>query len=279
MPSIRTTATQFDVRKLTEPDEFWQRTERMLQQAADQDSQLIVFPEYFTVPWLLSHANLDFEKALVKFDDLKGEFHDRFAEYSKRYQTIIVAGSAPMQLRVRRVNRSFTYFPDGRRTEQDKWHVNRAEGEQWKISTGRHFINFWEWRGAGLGVAIGYDIEFPHYAEDLTEQDDDVILVPACTRFKNGYWRIHHCSQARAVENQSYVVVSCLIGHDPDHPQLQNLDGRAGFFSPCDKEFPDDGILKLGEFGQESIITYNLDIRLLQQVRVDGTALNRRDIL
>lgn len=278
MAIIRVSATQFELRALKEPDEFWERVESLVKQASSEDSQLILFPEYFALPWLMCHTNQEFDEALDKFDDIKADFHGRFEALSKQYQLIIVAGSLPVMMRVRRVNRSFIYLPDGRRFEQDKQNMTRFEDEVWKISAGHPNIRFWEWKGAGLGVAINYDIEFFAYTRELTKKDVDLILVPSCTADVHGYWRVRHCSQARAVESQTYVIMSSLVGSGLSLPKLSAVYGRGGIFTPCDVDFPEEGVLAVGELNQEGVVTKALDISLLHKVRVEGTVLNRRDI-
>jgi predicted amidohydrolase len=278
MGVLRVSATQFDVRPLQKPEDFWGRVEALVKQAASEDSGLILFPEYFTVPWLLALNGQDFEKALDGFDDVKGDFHSRFQEMAKQYQMIIVAGSVPLMMRVRRVNRCFTYLPDGRKFEQDKQNMTRFESEKWDISGGHPNIRFWEWRGAGLGAAISYDIEFPVYTKELTKKDVDVILVPACTGDAQGYWRVRHCSQARAVESQTYVIMSSLVGGNPHILGQNKVYGRGGIFTPCDVDFPEEGLAGLGTLNEEGVITHSLDIKLLHKVREEGTVLNRRDI-
>lgn len=278
MPALRVSATQFELRHIKKPEEFWARVGSLIEKASTEDSQLILFPEYFSLPLLLCLCNQDFSQALNKFDDIKADFHQRFEAFAKQHQMIIVAGSSPVMMRVRCVNRSFVYLPDGRRFEQDKQNMTRFEDEHWKISAGHPNIRFWEWKGAGLGVAICYDIEFPAYTRELTKKDVDVILVPACTPDVHGYWRVRHCAQARAVESQTYVVMSSLIGSGVPLPHLPVVYGRAGFFTPCDTDFPEEGILGLGSLQEEGVITHTLDVALLHKVRTEGTVLNRRDI-
>lgn len=278
MPKLRVSATQFEFRTLSEPDEFWQRVENLIKQASAEDSQLILFPEYFSIPWLMSFTGGNFAEALDKFDDVKGDFHQRFESLAKQHQLIIVAGSTPVLMRVRRVNRCFVYLPDGRRFEQDKQHMTRIEGETWKLTSGHPNIRFWEWKGAGLGTALSYDIEFPAYTRELTKKDVDLILVPSHTHDVHGYWRVRHCSQARAVESQTYVVMSCLVGQNLPLANVSTAYGRGGFFTPCDTMFPEEGVIGLGTLNQEGVTTHLLDVGLLHRVREEGTVLNRKDI-
>src|SRR5262245_3014889 len=100
MGVLRISATQFDVRPIEAPDDFWTRVEALIKQAANEDSQVILFPEYFALPWLLALHKQNFEKALDGFDDAKTQFHSRFFEFAKQYQMIVVAGSIPVFMRV-----------------------------------------------------------------------------------------------------------------------------------------------------------------------------------
>lgn len=277
MPKLKVSSTQFDLRRLSKPEEFWQRVEALCQKAASQGSQILQFPEYFSLSWLLSLNNHDFPKALDGFAAVEELFHKKFAELSRSLNMVICAGSVPVIWRQRRVNRSFIYLPDGRRFEQDKRNMTRFEDEEWSVATGQPVVKIFEWKGATIGVAICYDIEFPDYAKELMMKDVDLVLVPSCTDDIHGYWRVRHCAQARGVEGQVYVVMSSIVGGDPAHPEIDAHYGRAGFFTPCDKDFPEEGVLGQGTLNQEDVHTYTLDLGLLEKVRQHGTVLNRRD--
>lgn len=277
MAKIKVSSTQFDLKRLNAPEEFWQRVEKLCQQAAGEGSQILQFPEYFSLSWLLSLNGQDFTKALNGFPSAEVEFHRRFKEISKKLNMVIVAGSVPTIWRERRVNRSFIYMPDGRQFEQDKQNMTRFEDEEWSVTKGQPAFKIFEWKGATIGVAICYDVEFPDYAKELNSLDVDLILVPSCTDDVHGYWRVRHCAQARAVEGQVYVVMSSIVGGDPKHPEIDAHYGRAGFFTPCDKDFPERGVLGEGALNQEGVHTETLDFALIEKVRQHGTVLNRRD--
>lgn len=277
MPTLRVSATQYSAEPISSPNEFWDKVESMVRTAAKEDSQLILFPEYFTLPWLLALNGHNFEKAMAGFPEVKPTFLNRFAEMAKQFQIMIAAGSAPMPLRTRRVNRAYVFLADGRLFEQDKQRLTRIEVEHWEMNPGTHNIKYWEWRSGALGVAMSYDIEIPAYTAELISKDVDTILVPSCTSDPQDYWRVRHCGQARAIESQSYVVMSCLVGKNEAIPFHNTFYGRAGFFTPCDLEFPEDGVLALGELNQEGLRTETLKIGHLHRVRTEGAAFNRRD--
>jgi predicted amidohydrolase len=155
--------------------------------------------------------------------------------------------------------------------------MTRFEDEEWSVATGQPVVRIFEWKGATIGIAICYDVEFPEYVRKLVQKDVDLILVPSCTDDIHGYWRVRHCAEARGVEGQVYVVMSSIVRNDPAHPEIDAHYKQAGWFTPCDKAFPPGGILALGNLNQEDVATHLLDFALIEDVRKNGTVLNRRD--
>lgn len=274
---IKVASTQFDLKGLKDPQEFWDRVERLAKSASGQGAKLLQFPEYFALSWMLSHHGQKFSAALDGFSKLAAEFDKHFFELAKTYDMAIVAGSVPVVEGGRRVNRSFVYFPDGKRLFQDKLNMTRFESEEWSVAKGQPQIGVFEWQGVRWGIAICYDVEFPEYVRELVQKDVDIIIVPSCTDDVHGYWRVRHCAEARGVESQSYVVMSSIVGGDPHHPEINVHHGAAGFFTPCDVGFPEGGILRVGDLNQENVHVAELDIDALVKVRANGTVLNRRD--
>ena len=68
---------------------------------------------------------------------------------------------------------------------------------------------------------ICYDSEFPELARHLVDQGAFLLFVPFCTDERQGYLRVRYCCQARAVENQCYVVISGNVGNLPG---VDNMD-------------------------------------------------------
>lgn len=92
--------------------------------------------------------------------------------------------------------------------------------------------------GFKLGLMTCYDLRFPELGRALVEQGADVLVVPAgwvAGDLKVDHWRT--LLRARAIENTSYVVASCLsqpwyVGHstviDPMGVSLVELDDTPG---------------------------------------------------
>jgi predicted amidohydrolase len=63
----------------------------------------------------------------------------------------------------------------------------------------------------GLGLATCYDLRFPEQFRRLLDAGAEVVLIPAAWPAKRvAHWRL--LAQARAVENQSYVVACNTAG-------------------------------------------------------------------
>jgi predicted amidohydrolase len=278
MSKMKIASTQFDLKAVSTPNEFWERVEKLARIAADAGAQVLQFPEYFSLSWLLARHGRTFSSALDGFTGaVAEEFHRKFKELTQRHQMVILAGTVPVIHEGRRVNRAFTYLPKGERIFQDKYNMTRFENEEWSVAAGVKEVSSFEWQGVKFGVAICYDVEFPEYVRTLVKKDIDVILVPSCTDDVHGYWRVRHCAEARAVESQSYVIMSSIVGGDLKHPEIGSHYGAAGFFTPCDVGFPEGGMLGSGTLNKEDVHVFELDFEKLKKIRVNGTVLNRRD--
>jgi predicted amidohydrolase len=57
-----------------------------------------------------------------------------------------------------------------------------------------------------IGIVICYDVEFPELSRLMADQGMNILFVPFLTDTQNGYTRVKHCAQARAIENECYVA-------------------------------------------------------------------------
>ena len=99
----------------------------------------------------------------------------------------------------------------------------------------------------------------------------------ACTDTRQAYLRVRYCAQARAVENQVYVVATGLVGNQPGVPAMDIHYGQAAVFTPSDFEFPRDGILAEADPNVEMLLVADLDIANLHRARQDGSVTPRLD--
>lgn len=238
-------------------------------------AKLLVFPEYGS----MSIAHLD----AATRSDLHGQIaamqahreawlalHRRLAQQHRVY---ILAGSYPWTLADgRSVNRAWFCAPDGGAEHQDKAVMTRFEREQWQIS-GEPPLKVFDTALGRIAVNICYDSEFPLQARAQCEAGAELILVPSCTDTAAGYHRVRIGAQARALENQCYVVQSPIVGVAPWSPAVDINIGAAAVFGPPDRGFPDDGVIAIGAMNEPCWVTATLDPDAIARVRNEGAVL------
>lgn len=109
-------------------------------------------------------------------------------------------------------NRFLFCEPNGTMHHYDKKHLFRMANEHEHYSAGneRIVINYKDWR---IAPFICYDLRFPIWLHRTAEFDYDLLLFVANWPDKRGeHWKL--LLNARAVENQSYVVGVNRVGVD-----------------------------------------------------------------
>ena len=130
---------------------------------------------------------------------------------------------------------------------------------------------------ARIGVLICYDVEFPELTRLLAEKGIQILFVPYWTDTKRAYLRVRRCAQARAIENECYVVLSGSVGN---LPKIANMDlqySRAAVFTPADFAFPHDAIADEATPNTEMALIADLNLELLKELHSHGSVRNLRD--
>ncbi len=105
----------------------------------------------------------------------------------------------------------------------------------------------------------------------------DILFVPFWTDTKNGYLRVRHCAQARAIENECYVVLCGSVGNLPSIESLDIQYAQSAVFSPSDFSFPHDAVMAETTPNTEMIMFSDLDLERLKVVRSEGSVTNLKD--
>jgi predicted amidohydrolase len=160
------------------------------------------------------------------------------------------------------------HTPDGATAVAEKVQMTPFERE-WGISPGCRVSLFDTALGA-MGVLICYDSEFPGLSRALVAAGAEVLLVPSCTDTLAGYHRVRIACQARALENQCYVVQSVTVGDAPWTLALDANRGAAGVYCPPDNGLPENGVVALGALDQAAWVFADLDLDQTAEVRRSG---------
>jgi predicted amidohydrolase len=251
--------------------------------ASDYGCQFICLPEFLTLQLLsLEPTPLRGRSAVERLAVRNDELHLLLQNLAQASRIHIVGGS---HLRLDKDGRCFNtttvYLADGRCFQQDKIHPTPSERSAWDVQGGTRLDAIVTPHGT-IGVLICYDSEFPELARRLVDQGVQILFVPFCTDDRQGYLRVRYCSQARAIENQCYVVLSGHVGQLRGVPNMDSQYGQSCILTPCDFGFARDGIAAEATVNVESLIVAELQLAELNRARTLGTVRNlddrRRDL-
>ncbi len=276
--SLRIASVQYLQREISSFEEFKKIITYYVDVVHDYRCDFVVFPELFTMQLLsIETEKLAPDKAILRLTEYTDDLKEFFKELAMRGNTNIIAGSHPVKLDNGEIqNISFVFLRDGSIHEQPKLHPTPDEKYWWNISGGDKLEPIETDCGA-IGVLICYDSEFPELARYLVDQGANILFVPFCTDQRQGYLRVRYCSQARAVENQCYVVMSGNVGN---LPKVDNMDinyGQSCILTPCDFVFSRDGIAAESQPNVETVIFADLHLNDLFESRSSGSVINLRD--
>jgi predicted amidohydrolase len=272
-------ALQYFMRPVRTFDEFKQQVVGLVDTAADYKTHLMLFPEYFTTQLLtLGDVRRPIAEQVRDLADQRELFEELMRREAARSGIHILAGTLPVwddhyqQL----FNQGYLFSPSGGMGVQRKLHMTRFESEEWMIAAG-HRLRVFDTELGRMAITICYDVEFPELARAAARAGAELLLVPTCTDDRQGYLRVRYCAQARAIENQLYVVQACTVGSIPMVPAISLNYGQAAIMTPSDFAFARDGIRAEGVPNEESMVIADLDMSLLAEGRESGTVLPLRD--
>jgi predicted amidohydrolase len=124
---------------------------------------------------------------------------------------------------------------------------------------------------------ICYDVEFPELSRILADEGMVMLFVPFLTDTQNGYSRVRHCAQARAIENECYVAIAGSVGNLPNVHNMDIQYAQSAVFTPCDFAFPSNGIKAEATPNTEMILIADMDLDLLRELNQFGSVRNLRD--
>lgn len=280
MNAFKLATAQYDISFFDHWSQFTQKLERWVADAAKQGARLLVFPEYGSMELtsLFGEAVYsDLAKQLHAMQTLLPDWHALHKSLASRYDVLILASSFPtLKCDGRFVNRANLFGPNGLVGFQDKLIMTRFENEQWHISAGTQ-IKVFDTPLGRIGIHICYDSEFPMIANKQVAAGADLLLVPSCTDTLAGFHRVRIGCQARALENQCYVVQSPTVGDADWSPAVDANTGRASVYTPVDYGFPATGILAEGNNGEPGWVYATVDLSEIARIRNEGQVFNYRD--
>lgn len=274
--TLRVAAWQYPIERLASWDAWLAKLDTGVAEAAARGAKLCVVPEYAAMELTSITGGDDLAAQLDALQPVLPGYLDAYARLARRHDLAIVAGSFPERLASGEVRNRLRVHAAGGSVTVEKRQMTRFERERWGIAPGggQTVVDLGGFR---LGIAICYDAEFPLVVRRLVAAGADLIAVPSCTDTAAGYHRVRVACQARALENQCYVVQAPTVGVAPWSIAVDDNVGSAGVFAPPDRGFPDDGVVALGAYNEPGWVVTDLDLGAMARVRADGQVLGHRD--
>ncbi len=273
---VRLGLIQWQMRPYKDLDELLKQAEYFIDAVAGYRSDFALFPEFFNAPLMAKDNHLKTPDAIRGLAKHTQAIVDKFSEFSITYNINIISGSMPEMRDGRLYNVGYLCRRDGTVDRYEKLHVTPDEAKVWGMQGGNQ-IKAFDTDCGKIGVLICYDSEFPELSRLLADEGMDILFVPFLTDTQNGYSRVRHCSQARAIENECYVAIAGSVGNLPNVENMDIQFAQSMVFTPCDFSFPTNGIKAEATPNTEMILIADVDIDLLSELHQFGAVKNLKD--
>ncbi len=273
---VRLGLVQWQMRRYATLDDVMEQAEFFVDAVSDYKSDFILFPEFFNAPLMAGFNHMPESEAIRQLAYFTETLRDKFLQLAISYNINIITGSMPLLEGNKLYNVGYLCRRDGSFERYVKLHVTPDEERCWGMSGGE-FIQVFDTDCGKIGVLICYDVEFPELGRILADQGMRILFVPFLTDTQNGYSRVRHCAQARAIENECYVAMAGSVGN---LPKVNNMDiqyAQSAIFTPCDFAFPTEGLKAEATPNTEMILIGDIDLDLLKELHTYGSVRNLKD--
>lgn len=273
---VRLGLIQWQMRPYKDIDELLQQAEYFIDAVSGYRADFALFPEFFNAPLMAESNHLPESQAIRELAKYTHHIKQKFSEFSISYNINIISGSMPEIVDGNLYNVGYLCRRDGTVSRYEKLHVTPDEARVWGMQGGTELQAF-DTDCGKIGILICYDSEFPELSRILAEDGMDILFVPFLTDTQNGFSRVRHCAQARAIENECYVAIAGSVGNLPNVHNMDIQFAQSMVFTPCDFAFPTNGVKAEATPNTEMILMADVDIDLLRELNQFGAVRNLRD--
>ena len=273
---VRIGLVQWQMRPYADLDGLMKQAEFFVDAVSGYRSDFALFPEFFNAPLMAKDNHKSEAEAIRSLAKHTAAILAKFQELAISYNINIVTGSMPELREVKLYNVGYLCRRDGTFERYEKLHVTPDEAKVWGMQGGQE-LKVFDTDCGKIGVLICYDSEFPELSRLLADQGMDLLFVPFLTDTQNGYSRVRHCAQARAIENECYVAIAGSVGNLPNVENMDIQYAQSMVFTPCDFAFPSNGIKAEATPNTEMILIADVDLDLLRELHTRGSVRNLKD--
>ncbi|GED66781.1 hypothetical protein BRE01_04830 [Brevibacillus reuszeri] len=273
---MRVSAVQYHLHTIHSFDDFAAQVEHFVKNAQEYDTEFLLFPELFTTQLMSIGDENGNALPITALPSFTEQYIELFKSLAAKYEMYLIGGTHIIEEQGKLYNTAFLFYPDGRVGQQKKIHITPWEVKGWNMGAGDS-LQIFETDKGKVAMIICYDIEFPEWVRIAKARGADVIFCPSCTDDRHAFHRVRYTSHARTIENQVYVVLTGTVGSLPTVDFMRANFGQAAILTPNDIPFPPSGVLAEGEINNDMLVTADLDIQLLYDVREKGSVTTWRD--
>lgn len=237
------------------------RVRRLVDASRPEAGSLLVLPEMFSTGFSMNVAGIQ--------EGSKRAAEQFMESLARQWGIFVLGGVVNLGPDGRGRNQALAYSPQGREiVRYDKMQPFSLGGEMKHYSPGDSIKQF-DWQQMRVAPFICYDLRFPELFRDAVNTQPSgapaqLMAVIASWPFpRDAHWTI--LLQARAIENQAYVIGVNRCGKDPNH----TYPGRSLIIDPQGKILVDAG-------DSEKIIAADIDPTIVENWRRDFPALADR---
>ncbi len=274
---VRLGIVQWQMRLFKNFEALVEQVEYFVDAVSDYESDFVLFPEFFEAPLMAEFNHLGEALAIRELAGYTEPLRQKMCEFAVSYNTNIITGSMPhLDGEGNLTNISYLCRRDGSWESYTKIHITPSEASAWGMVGGDN-LKVFDTDCGKIGILICYDVEFPELSRLYADQGMQILFVPFLTDTQNGYNRVRRCAQARAVENECYVVIAGCVGN---LPRVNNMDiqyAQSAVFTPSDFAFPTNAVKAEATPNTEMTIIADVDLQLLRELHTRGSVNILRD--
>ena len=274
---VRVGIVQWQMRLFPNFESLVEQAEYFIDAVSAYKADFILFPEFFEAPLMADYNHLGEARAIRELAGYTELLRDKFIEFAVSYNVNIITGSMPkLEPNGHLYNVSYLCRRDSTWEKYQKIHITPSERSAWGMVGGRE-VRVFDTDCGKIGILICYDVEFPEFGRVLADQGMQILFVPFLTDTQNGYNRVRCCAQARAIENECYVVLAGCVGN---LPRVNNMDinyAQSAIFTPSDFAFPTNAIRAEATPNTEMTVIADVSLELLKELHEFGSVNTLKD--
>lgn len=272
---VRVGAVQWQMRPASALDELRVQLRYFVSVVSEYAADFVVLPEYFNAALMAHFHTKNDADAVRQLAEYTEPIRAYLESLAVQYNINIIAGTLPEYRDHVLRNVCFLFRRDGTWDYQYKIHPTPDEEYEWGL-VGGDTLKVFDTDEGRIGILVCYDVQFPELPRMLAEQGMQILFVPYLTDTKSGYLRVRRCCQARAIENECYVVATGSTGSVPNLAYMDIHYSQSAIFTPSDFVFPHDAVKAEATPNTETTLIADLDLGLLKELNQHGAVRNLR---